>query len=148
MRHPPHPTRELRGNRRTPESVRVDMRVVVLLLLLVACQPQQGGASHVVHGRAVAGPTCPGPVTAASDGCRPRPVDGARLLITDQRGTQVASVTTGSDGSWQVSLPNGSYTVEPQPVEGLMGGGAPVDFTVAAGKPGEPVVVEYDTGIR
>jgi hypothetical protein len=45
-----------------------------------------------------------------------------------------------------VTLPSGSYTVEPQPVEGLMGTPAPVAVSVG----GDFVTVDlaYDTGIR
>lgn len=134
---------------------------VALLVFVVACTPQPGGrmqpagstpsgsTAQPVTGRAVAGPTCPvEPASPAPGQCEPKPVAGATLVITASHGTRVATVTTGQDGSWQASLEPGRYTVTPQPVTGMMGGGAPVDFSVKAGEPTEPVVVEYDTGIR
>jgi uncharacterized surface anchored protein len=96
---------------------------------------------------AVAGPTCPVVTDPPQSGCDARPVHGAELIIVDDTGDQVASLTTGRDGSFSVDLPPGSYQLEPQPVEGLMGTAPEVAFTVTAGVPSN-LTVSYDTGIR
>ncbi len=127
------------------------MRPVILAALLVvaACTPQPGAGQHRVTGRAVAGPTCPvEPASPGAGRCEPRPVAGATLIINDASGMRKATVVTDDNGSWQVSLAEGSYTVEPQPREGMMGTAPPIDFTVDDHQPAELLVVEYDTGIR
>jgi hypothetical protein len=74
-------------------------------------------------------------------------VAGAVLVFRDGSGKEVASYTTDGSGLFRLGLPAGEYTLEPQPVEGLMGTAQPMPFTVADG-----VVtwldVAYDTGIR
>jgi hypothetical protein len=98
-----------------------------------------------IAGTALAGPTCP-VVQPGDNSCNDRPVAGATILIRDAHGTVVAQMTTGPDGSFQASLPPGTYRVEPQPVEGLMGGADTVDVTVGASF--QFVTISYDTGIR
>ena len=56
-------------------------------------------------------------------------------------------MTTGADGRFTVALPPGTYRLQPQPVEGLMGTAPEVIFTVSSGEPAD-VTVSYDTGIR
>lgn len=122
---------------------------ISVIAIVAACTPQSGSGQRQVEGRAVAGPTCPvEPASPQPGQCQPRPVAGATLVISDANGTRVASVVTQDDGSWKVSLDDGSYSIDPQPVDGIMGTAPPVDFTVGEGQPDEPVVIEYDTGIR
>ena len=98
-------------------------------------------------GIAVAGPTCPVVTDPPQSGCDARPVADATLLIIDDEGGQVATVTTGDDGRFRLDLPPGTYTVQPQPVDGLMGTAPPVSVTLVSGQ-SEQVTVSYDTGIR
>jgi hypothetical protein len=103
------------------------------------------GPSGIV-GAAVAGPTCP-VVTQDDPDCADRPVAGATILVLDAAGTEVARVATAEDGSFEVALPPGDYTIEPQPVEGYMGTAGAMAVTVVAD--GATVVqLAYDTGIR
>ena len=131
------------------------LTTVVLLAALVLVAACSGAASSTVggtvsvHGTATAGPVCP--VEKPGDSaCAPRPVAGATLVVKTAAGAEVARVTTGSDGSFAVSLAPGSYVLFPQPVNGLMGTAQPIPLTVAAGTIPEatPITVEYDTGIR
>ncbi len=55
---------------------------------------------------------------------------------------------TGADGRASVNLPAGSYTVVPQPVDGLLGTASPIEVVVSAGEDAEPMTLVYDTGIR
>jgi hypothetical protein len=98
-----------------------------------------------IAGQALAGPTCP-VVTPGDPGCNDRPVSGATILIRDSSGTVVAQMTTDADGRFQVRVPPGAYRIEPQPVEGIMGGGDAINVTV--GGTFMEVQISYDTGIR
>ena len=110
--------------------------------------PAEGGPWIV--GRAVAGPVCPVVQAPPDPACADRPVAGALIVVRDAAGAEVARATTGADGTFLVGVPGGgSWTVEPQPVEGLMGTAPPVAVEVAD----EPwawaaAAVGYDTGIR
>lgn len=99
-----------------------------------------------VAGRVVAGPTCP--VEIPDDPtCNARPVTGALLIVKGAGGTEVARFTTDATGLFRIGLQPGDYTLEPQPVEGLMGTAPPTTFSVAKGS--ETFLdVSYDTGIR
>ncbi len=110
--------------------------------------PAEGGPWIV--GRAMAGPVCPVVRNPPDPACADRPVSGAVIAIRDGSGAAVARATTAADGSFRVAVPGGgSWTVEAQPVTGLMGTPAPF-VTQVAGDPGAwvAVLVPYDTGIR
>jgi hypothetical protein len=98
-----------------------------------------------IQGRVLAGPTCP-VVTANDPSCNDRPVAGATLVVLDARGTEVARVVTDVNGHYEVTLPNGPYTIEPQPVDGFMRTADPVPATVADDV--LTIDIGYDTGIR
>jgi hypothetical protein len=97
-------------------------------------------------GRVTAGPTCP--VERPGDpACAPRMVAGAVLVIRDGTGKEVARRTTDASGLFRFNLPAGDYTLEPQPVQGVMGTAQPMPFAVADGAL-TWLDVSYDTGIR
>ena len=98
-------------------------------------------------GRVVAGPACGGPVQPGMSGCDDRPVADAVLMVKGAGGTEVSRVTTDASGLFRLALQPGSYTLEPQPVQGLMGTAAPIPFQVIDGA--EVFLdVSYDTGMR
>ena len=133
-----------------PACVRplIPIPCAVLTLMLVACAPAATSSPiSRVSGVAVAGPMCPVVTDPPQSGCNARPVGGARLVVRDEAGNQVATVTTGQDGGFSVELPPGSYLLQPQPVEGLMGTAPEMTFIVVAGEPAD-LTVSYDTGIR
>ena len=101
-----------------------------------------------VRGRVTAGPTCPVVTNPPDPNCAERPVGGAVLVVSDTTGAEVARVTSKQDGTFVLELAPGSYRMTPQPMEGLMGTPAPVDFEVAAAQPLTELQVSYDTGIR
>lgn len=110
--------------------------------------PSTTGAAYTIHGQAAAGPTCPVEQAPPASQCAARPVAGAVIVITSAAGREVARVTTDSSGAFTAPVPAGSYTITPQPVDGLMGVAPPVSVTIGpAGDPG-PIAIEYDTGIR
>lgn len=105
------------------------------------------GASGV-RGVVLAGTTCAVQTDPPDPDCADRPVAGALLLITDMTGVEVARATTGVDGEFSIELAPGAYRLVPQPVEGLMGTAAPIEFGVSAEGPLAQLTVGYDTGIR
>lgn len=119
------------------------------LLFVVACQPAApAGPMITLDGVATAGPVCPVVRDPPDPDCADRPVVGARILVTDASGTEVARTITGEDGTFSVRLPAGDYLVTPQPVEGLMGTPTPISVTLVAEVGPEPLAISYDTGIR
>ena len=98
-----------------------------------------------IQGRVLAGPTCP-VVTLNDPSCDDRPVVGATILVLDSRGTEVARLLTDAVGHYEVTLPSGRYTIEPQPVEGFIHAAESVAITVGAGV--ASLDIAYDTGIR
>ena len=94
-----------------------------------------------------AGPTCPVVGDPPDPACDDRPVEDAVLLVEDASGALVARIQTGEDGTFHVVLPEGTYHLVPQPVEGLLGTAPAQDLVVADG-PVDGIDVAYDTGIR
>lgn len=110
--------------------------------------PSPAGAGATgLRGVAVAGPVCPVETIPPDPACAPRPVADAEITVRDAAGQAVATVTTGSDGAFLVELPAGTYTVEPGPVEGLMGTAPTISAEVVGGRVTD-LTIEYDTGIR
>ena len=125
--------------------------IAVLAIVAAGCTGRAVEASPTpsggIDGVASAGPTCPVEKLPADPACAPRPVSGAVLVVRDGSGVEVARATTGIDGTFFVPLPAGSYVVEPQPAEGLMGVAPAENVDVSAGARSHTVFV-YDTGIR
>jgi hypothetical protein len=101
-----------------------------------------------VTGIVTAGPTCPVVTDPPDPSCADRPVEGAVLVVVTPGGVEVARVTSDADGRFAMSLAPGAYRLEPQPVGGLMGTAAPIEFGVELGNPTAELLVSYDTGIR
>jgi hypothetical protein len=125
--------------------------LLVVGLCLIECGPG-GGASQSpsspsgIRGTVFLGPTCPGPVDpSATDEPCVTPYS-AQLAILDADGKAVTHVTSGADGTFQVDLPPGDYTVAPQNGDPIPS--APSQpVSVEPGKYTE-IQVNYDTGMR
>jgi hypothetical protein len=98
-----------------------------------------------IEGRVVAGPTCP-VVTFDDPACDDRPVPGATIVVLDAAGTEVARTTSDAAGHYEITLPPGPYTIEPQPLEGFFRVAEPVMVTVTGGV--VTADIAFDTGIR
>lgn len=122
-----------------------DLVAAVLIVTLVACTPAPDATLHVV---VVAGPTCPVVSEPPDPACADRPVDGAQLVVIGEDGGEVARAATDADGLAAIGLPAGSFTLIPQPVEGLMGTAAPIEIVIVPSEDPEQLTVVYDTGIR
>ena len=125
--------------------------VVTMGLLAVACGTT-GAAPSAPPGTglaitAAAGPVCPVERIPPDPACAPRPVAGATIVVKDKAGTTAATATTDAQGIATVALPAGTYVVEPQPAQGLMGTAGSQEVTVVDGAI-TPVLLAYDTGIR
>jgi hypothetical protein len=119
---------------------------VILAAVVAACTPAV--ATQTVSGVVVAGPTCPVVTDPPDPACDDRPVAGARIVVIDGEGDEVASAVTGEEGMFSVELEPGRYELVAQPIEGLLGTAPPVSVVVVAGTDSEPLTLVYDTGIR
>jgi hypothetical protein len=69
-------------------------------------------------------------------------------VITDPVGHEVTRATAGADGRWTASVPGGTFTITPEPVQGLLRTSRPVNVTVSADSVPTAIQINYDTGIR
>ena len=124
--------------------------IAALLLTISGCAGTSPSASKAIdtglRGTATAGPVCPVERTPPDPACAPRPV-GAVLIVRDAVGSEVGRTTTDADGTFDIALGAGDYSLEPQPVEGLLGTAPSQQVTVVASI-ATTVEVLYDTGIR
>jgi Carboxypeptidase regulatory-like domain len=120
---------------------------VLLLLGLVAagCASSNGAADGAqgIRGTVVLGPMCP--VERVDSPCPDRPI-AATVVVSDRSGHRVASVRSGSDGSFSVPLPAGSYVLTVTGT-GAMRFAKPVEVSVRDGT-WTRAVVQVDSGIR
>ena len=128
--------------------------LAILALLIAVCAGGCGPTPAVAPPgtglsiTALAGPVCPVERVPPDPACAPRPVAGATVLVLDGQGKTVATVVLDDRGMVAlVPLPAGSYVVQAQPANGLMGTPEPQNVTVVDGTI-TPVVLAYDTGIR
>jgi len=123
------------------------------LLLFTACGPPSSGATTQpspaltsgIRGVVLLSPTCGAQAADASPCVTPY---AARLVITDENGTIVGTITSGADGHFEIPLPPGNYVIQPKPGDG----GVPfatsaIPVTVVADDYAD-VEVDYDSGIR
>ena len=100
-----------------------------------------------IRGVANAGPTCPVERASPDPSCAPNPVQGAVIVVRDASGAEVDRTVTNAAGTYFSAVGAGTYTVEPQPVNGIMGTPPPQHVVVAAGQRATADFA-YDTGIR
>lgn len=101
-----------------------------------------------IKGTVLLGPTCP--VESSPGANDPVPCltpYAATLVVLDNEGVKVATVTSGADGKFQVNLPPGDYVVTPETGTDSYPIAQPLSVTVSAGIYTE-IEVNYDTGIR
>lgn len=101
-----------------------------------------------IKGTVLLGPTCP--VEASPGDNNPVPCltpYAATMAVLDNEGVKVATINSGGDGKFQISLPPGDYVVTPESGADTYPIAQPQSVTVAAGVYTE-IQVNYDTGIR
>jgi len=126
------------------------MRPLAILLasFAVACREGVAPETHAgrVRGIVMSGPTTP--VFHPDDpACADRPVAGVQLRLESLDGRPAEILTSDSAGHFDQSVPAGRYRLVPQPVKGMMGTAATVEFTVLEDAEVE-LKFSYDTGIR
>jgi hypothetical protein len=122
------------------------LSALALAALVAACTPSV--ATQTITGVVAAGPTCPVVNDPRDPSCEDQPVAGARIVVLDVDGREVAIAVTGAEGRFSIELEPGRYELVAQPMEGLLGTPAPVSLVVVEGVDPEPITLVYDTGIR
>jgi hypothetical protein len=103
------------------------------------------GATGLLEGRVTLGPITP--VEQVGDEPNTRPY-AATVDVATPEGDVVATVESGSDGTFSVRLAAGSYRLVPRSPPGRpLPYAAPVDATIAAGQTTR-VIIAFDSGIR
>ena len=92
----------------------------------------------------MAGPTCP--VERLDSPCPDRPV-AATIVVRDASGKEVASVRSGSNGTFEIRLAPGTYVLNGIRSVGLHRVAKPTTVTVLQGR-FTAVTITFDTGIR
>jgi hypothetical protein len=123
---------------------------VGVITLLAACEtfappptPSATNLTSGIHGVVLLGPTCDAP-TAADPCLEPY---SARLVVFDHDGRVVGDLSSGTDGTFALSLAPGDYIIQPAP------GGDPFpraeaqSVTVLDGESTE-VEIDYETRDR
>jgi hypothetical protein len=101
-----------------------------------------------IKGTVLLGPTCA--IEASPGDNNPVPCVtpyAATLVVLDNEGVKVATVTSGADGKFQIDLPPGDYVVTPESGTDSYPIAQPQSVSVSAGVYTE-IEVNYDTGIR
>lgn len=124
---------------------------VLLMAALIAAGTACGGSGpakrdFVVTGTVWAGPTCPVQRIPPDPNCVDRPVSGAEIIFVNDAGNSVGRALSDADGRLSISLPPGRYTLNPQPVNGLLGTAPTQVFLISSAD--VAVTLRYDTGIR
>jgi hypothetical protein len=116
--------------------------IVLVLTVCAACGSPAGRPTGGIEGRVTVGPTCP--VEQAGSPCVPSIWTGT-VRATSSDGA-VHDTTTGSDGSYQLALVPGTYTVTP-----VVEAGGPRTArlaTVTVESAMQQLDLELDSGIR
>ena len=102
--------------------------------------------SSGVRGTVTIGPTCPVVQFPPDGACDDKPYE-TTIDIYNSAGSRMAVATSESDGTFEVSLPPGTYTLKPNMPQGRMPSAGEQTVTVPATGYVE-VTVQYDSGIR
>jgi hypothetical protein len=74
-----------------------------------AAGPQTGTVTGHVFVRACGGPAPP--LDQKEEGCKAQPATGVSVVLEPQRGGQALTATTGSGGTYSITVPAGTYVV-------------------------------------
>jgi len=118
--------------------------IAVLTTGLTAACGGSSGPTGLLEGSVTLGPITP--VEQVGGGPNTRPYE-ATVDVATPGGDVVATVESGSDGTFSVRLAAGGYRLMPRSPQGRpLPYAAPVDATVVAGQT-TTVVIAYDSGI-
>ena len=110
-------------------------------------KPTQTVSGSGIKGIVTIGPTCPAqPAYDPTGKCADKPFAG-KFEIKSSIGTVVKTFSTGSAGTFSVSLPAGTYSIEPMPGT-LYPRMIPANNILVKANQYTSVTVKFDTGIR
>lgn len=119
---------------------------LVLLVLVGACSPTEPPVTVTdsgIEGQVFIGPMCP--VMREGEPCPDQPFQ-ATITILNPNGKEVARVESDAQGHFVVDLEPGTYTLRPEPGEGIAHA-SEQSVTVSEGRFTQ-AIVNYDSGIR
>jgi hypothetical protein len=125
------------------------LTLLITSVVLGACQFLAGpdgttpAVDSGIEGQVFIGPMCP--VMREGEPCPDQPFQ-ATITILNPNGKEVARVESDAQGHFQVNLEPGTYTLRPEPGEGIAWADEQ-SITVSTGQYTQ-VVVSYDSGIR
>ena len=125
------------------------LAVFATVAVLGACTPLTGpdgpapAVDSGIEGQGLVGPMCP--VMREGEPCPDQPFQ-ATITILNPNGKEVARVESDAQGHFLVDLEPGTYTLRPEPGEGIAHA-SEQSVTVGEGQFTQ-VVVSYDSGIR
>jgi len=144
-----------RGPRRLATRLALTGLALVAAVAIIGCQaildpevtpsPQPSAVLSGIRGIVHLGPTCEN-ATRASPCIEPYSAD---LVILDSDDNVIARVRSGEDGTFELTLPPGIYTIQPVPPSNgdQFPTGDPVSVVVGDQAYTE-IGVDFDTGIR
>jgi hypothetical protein len=115
----------------------------MLLIGVVVSGCSSSAATYQVTGTALATPGCP--VERPGEKCPPIPVVEPVTFMSDDQ--VVAQVTSGPDGSFAVSLPNGTYSVDAHAPLSKSPPICPITQVTVSNGP-VTIAIKCDSGIR
>lgn len=116
-----------------------------LFIFLIAANPLSYAGTinntGIISGKVTRGPVCP---AEREDICKPSPVEGIKVVISDLSGQEVKSVITDKAGEYNVTLAPGKYKVSfisglrfrrdrPDIIEVITGEETRLDFQIDTG---------------
>ncbi len=122
------------------QTIPIDEYVVTVVV-----QHDDPLATSGIRGSVTLGPQCP--VLRDDEPCPDKPYE-ATLIVLDGRGKQIATIRSGPDGNYALSLPPGSFRILPQtPPDNPFPIADAIDVVLEEGV-WTVVGISYDTGIR
>ncbi len=119
--------------------------IIVLLFLLLACQPQAKG---VLEGKLSIGPICPVERIPPDPNCQPtEETYNAWPIAVFEGRHKVTNIVVKADGMFSVELPPGTYIIALEKQQHFGKGTLPATVVIKPGKT-TTLDIDIDTGIR
>jgi hypothetical protein len=103
-----------------------------------------GASDSGIRGTVMIGPTCA--VEVVGENCADKPYATDIRVIDTGTGEQVATVSSGTNGHFEIALPAGDYRLEPQS-SASPPSAAPVEVAVRPDRYAS-TTIQFDSGIR
>ncbi|MDD5435058.1 MAG: carboxypeptidase-like regulatory domain-containing protein [Nitrospira sp.] len=114
---------------------------IFLIAVIPLCYAGTINNTGIISGTVTRGPVCP---AEREDICKPEPVEGVKVVISDLSGQEVKSVITDKTGKYNIKLSPGRYKVgfisglrfrrdSPEIIEVITGEETHLDFQIDTG---------------